>query len=211
MAIGDVWRVDSSGVVLGPEPGLPTTKWVWVNVWHLRVTAGVGTSAAEGQDAVAIVHAYYAASAAADLFGSGVRLRNIRAVRQSDGQEQVTVFDTLLGNPGVRGVPNGSAVLLTGRTDALGRRTERYIAGVSIDYLQDGGRLEANGGPRGFIDWMKSGSGLVFTMRPVIFDRAGVLPTLDVTRARISPGWRSQRRRSTGVVNEIVTVYDPVN
>ena len=211
MAIGDIWRVDASGIVEGFfGVGLATT-WKWVNVWYLQVTAGVGMAAAEAVDAISVVEGYYTSSRDSDLFGSGMRLKRIRAVRQRDGRELITVFDTRLGDPGVRSVPNGSAVLLTGRADALGRRTERYIACVSINYLQDGGQLVANGGPMGFIDWMRSGSGLIFTLRPVIFDRAGILPTLFVSRARISPGWRSQRRRSTGVENEVVTVYNPVN
>jgi len=157
------------------------------------------------------VEDYYETAAAQDLFGSGMTLKRIRAVRQSDSREQLTEFESNLGNPGIRGVPNGSAVLVTGRSDALGRRTERYVAGVNINQLAHGGQLVAEGAVVEFINWMASGSGVTFTMRPVIFDRDGVLPTLFVTRARVSPGWRAQRRRSTGVVNELPTEYSPVN
>ncbi len=211
MPIGDVWRVDASGLVVSAGIGPLIVSWKWVNVWYLKVTAGVGTPVLEGNDAVAIVEDYYETAAAVDIFGSGMGLKRIRAVRESDGREQITEFERNLGNPAVRGVPNGSAVLVTGRSDALGRKTSHYVAGVSIDVLQHGGQLVASGALVELINWMASGTGITFTMRPVLFDRDGVLPTEFVTRARISPGWRSQRRRSTGVVNEIPTSYDAVN
>ncbi len=211
MPIGDVWRVDASGQVLSPGIFPLIVSWNWVNVWFLKVTAGIGTPTLEGNDAVAIVEDYYETAAAQDLFGSGMTLKRIRAVRQSDDREQLTEFERNLGNPGIRSVPNGSAVLVTGRSEALGRKTSHYVAGVNINQLGNGGQLVAEGAVVEFINWMASGTGVTFTMRPVLFDRDGVLPTEFVTRARISPGWRSQRRRSTGVVNELQTSYDAVN
>ena len=211
MPIGDVWRVDASGLGTGPGEGLEIVSFTWVNVWHLKVTAGIGTPTLEGNDAVAIVEAYYEAARAVALFGSGTVLKRIRAVRQSDQREQVTGFEKNLGDPGTRAVPNGSAVLVTGRSEALGRKTERYVSCVTINMLQHGGQLVAEGAVILFREWMASGTGVTFTMRPCLFDRDGVLPTLFVTRARISPGWRAQRRRSTGVVNELPTVYVPVS
>ena len=90
MPIGDVWRVDASGVVNSPGDGFEIVSWSWVNVWHLQVTAGIGTPVLEGNDAVSIVEAYYDAAAAVALFGSGMTLKRIRAVRQSDSREQLT-------------------------------------------------------------------------------------------------------------------------
>lgn len=209
MPIGDVWRVDASGLGTGPGDLPAVASFKWVNVWHLQVTAGIGTPVLEGNDAVSIVETYYTDSAASALFGSGTVLKNIRAVRQSDGREQQKGFELGIGDAGVRAVPNGSALLITGRIEALGRRTERYVSCVSINFLRPGGQLDAAGGTALFLKWMSSGTGVTFTMRPCLFDRDLVLPTEVVTRARISPGWRSQRRRSTGVVNEVPTVYSP--
>ena len=210
MPIGDVWRVDASGLVisLGEAPLL--VRWLWVNVWHLEVTAGIGTPTLEGNDAVQIVEQYYDLAVGAFIFGSGVTLKRIRAVRQSDSREQLTEFEKNLGNPGIRCVPNGSSVLVTGRSDALGRRTERYVAGIGLNALGNGGQLVAEGAVTVLREWMASGTGVTFTMRPVLFDRDGVLPTVFVNRARISPGFRSQRRRSTNVENELPTEYFPV-
>lgn len=210
MPVGDVWRVDARGAGSGPgDLGAPVS-FTWVNVWYLQHTGGVALPPVEADAAVSIVRQYFQAAADADLFGSGTFLKSIRAVNQGTGFERVTGFELNLGDPGTRSVPNGSAVLVTGRSDALGRRTERYVSCVTINMLRPGGQLQADGAVELFLSWMASGTEGFITMRPVIFDRELLLPTLFVTRARISPGWRSQRRRSTGVVNELPTVYSPV-
>lgn len=207
MPIGDVWRCDAVGqvVVQSVGPGIFTSNWV--NVWHLEVTAGVGTPTLEGNDAVAIIRQYYQFATDVDLFGKGVGLKSIRAVRQSDDRQQITEFEEDIGSQFGICLPPGVCLLVTGRNDVEGRKSSRYAAGVSRDWLTDGGQVLVEDAPAVLTSWFSSGTGVTFTMRPVLFDRDGLLPTLFINRARLSPGFRSQRRRSVKVSGEVTTSY----
>lgn len=86
----------------------------------------------------------------------------------------------------------------------------RYVAGISLDWLGLAGQLKVVGAVENLVEWFSSGTSGFLEMRPVIFDRDGVLPTLEVDRARVSPGFRTQRRRTVNVLNETPTSYVPV-
>lgn len=210
MAIGDIWRVDVVGLTQAPGPGPGDFRTSWVNVWFLQVTAGIVTPTTEAQAAIDIIHEKFTDSAAQDLFGKGTALKTIRAVRESDGFQGEEDIEEDIGAQFVEALPPQVCVVVTGRNGAEGRRTMRYVAGISLDWLGTAGQLLVIGPVANLVDWFSSGSSGVVTMRPVIFDRDGVLPTLFVDRARISPGFRTQRRRTVNVLNEVTTVYLPV-
>ena len=210
MPIGDVWRVDAIGIIQAVGGPTPPFSSDWVLVWHIRTTAGVGTDLVEGSEAVEYVFDKLFISGGNDLFGQGVTLRAVRAIRVSDGFTRSQIFNEDLGDDTQDCLPPQCCVMVTGRSGALGRRTTKYAPGVGNDNLGTFGQLKLTDAVVLMTAWFESAGLATFTFESVIFDDDGVLPTITVTRARVSPGFRTQRRRVLDAINEVKTFYSPI-
>lgn len=210
MPIGDVWRVAANGLVspvVGPDP---IYRSVWVLVWHIRTTQGIGTPTLEASDAIDFATNKLLISKGDGLFGTGCILKAVESIRVSDGFNKKQEFELALWFDEVPCLPSQCAVLLTGRSDALGRRTTKYAPGIANTALGDFGQLKLTGPVVNLVRWFDQDGGGTFLFESVIFDEEEVLPTIAVTRARVSPGFRTQRRRVNKATGEQVTTYEPI-
>ena len=210
MAIGDIWRVAVSGAV-GPNSEAPLGDHSkWVNVFHVETLSGVGTEAEEAFDIAITYQLMYADAGAIGLFGKGFVLLNVTTLNLDTVHSFEEDFTGFLGQESDRALPPQVSIALTGRNDVEGRRVTLYIAGINEVLLDDFGRLGTNAATDSLERWFSVKGELGFRFQPVIFDRDELLPTIRIDRWRMSPNFRTQRRRVLTATQPLVTVYAQV-
>ncbi len=210
MGVGDVWRCACSGIVGDLVPGPDGVQSTWVNVFHLQHLTGAGTNDEVAEGCRTALQATYQNLAFGELFGDFVFLTKIVADKQGDAFTKEFPLTVPLGQEEVLPMPAQVCVAVTGRSDEVGRRVTLYFAGIAESLLGTAGELAPIGQTDAMSDVFDTKFGGGFSFNCVMFDRAGVLPTLIIDIYKVSANWRTQRRRVLTAENNHPTVYKPV-
>lgn len=208
MAIGDVWRVacrGATGDTITPPLGDHTD---WVNVFHCKTFDGAGTEADEALELRRAFSIMYSNLGFQGIFGRGSSLQEIQVVNLTNDNSYSQSFEIDLEDEENAALPPQVSIALTGRDNVIGRRVTMYVASLSHALLGENGRLIVDGIATELATWFNTKFSGVWAWDCVIFDRAEVLPTIIITRWRMSPNFRTQRRRVLTTTQPAVTVYD---
>lgn len=210
MAIGDVWRVAVRGAT-GPEFQAPLGNHTdWVNVFHCQTFDGAGPEDDEAFELQLAFLLMFFDLGSSGVFGVGTSVQSIEVINQSNDHAFETQFEVDIGLVEGRPLPSQVSIALTGRNDAVGRRVTMYVASINEFNLLEFGRLDGLGAVGILDQWFNTKFSGVWAWDCVIFDRAKILPTIIIDRWRMSPNFRTQRRRVLTTSQPLVTVYGPL-
>lgn len=215
MALGDVYRCDLSGTGGFPDQEQPSF-WEWVLTMHWLIVGGDGDDASVANHLGVEFVNRVLRFADEGLFGRTLQTTHIRCVNQRTGVKFEQEFVFSLAPFGEDPLPPQVCVIVTGRADALGRRTLMYWPGISTQFLRVDGTVEQVPPVTQLGEvywpelWIDETTFEIMIAVGCIFDRSGANPTVPVTRTAVGGVWRSQRRRALSHSNPDPPPFIPV-
>jgi len=195
MAIGDIWRVAMVVRTVNSTPPDLSKFFEWVVVYHYEVTGGFSSDDAESADLIA--EQVDRQTAMTSAFAGVTTIVEIETLNLSTFFNDVQAPDIGFGTVGNECLPPQVAVAVSGRGATLGRRALKYWASIDVKLLGANGVLIFGAETDALLtNTFRSVVGFSgSTYEPTIFGEFQIPDSVIITSSKLSPSWRTQRRR----------------